>query len=840
MESFRFRADAAKKMQQAIQSAGEVEVFAIGDVDTEGFVYQLEIHCRGNEHSVLALLSRAFAGQVVIHNHPSGVLRASEADMHLAHKYGENGVGFIIVNNSVTKDFWVVEPQKESIKPLDTQLVEDFFTKRLPTVMPHFEARPGQIDMALQVTEAFNNREIAVLEAGTGTGKSLAYLVPSTMWAMQNKSKVAIATYTITLQSQLVHDDIPVLQLAGLEFEYALMKGRNNYICKRRFGEQHKRNPKEQLFADLHEYMENTISGSRADIPFPIPNDIWDDIHSDSEQTLRAKCPHFDSCFYYQDRRKAAKANLLIINHHLLLADILVKNDSGGDGILPKFERLVIDEGHHLEDSATSLLNSHLSSRSITNAIGPLLSNKKRQGALEGMSSIYFGANSVVSQQKKNEALQLIDEVGVIAHEIQEKSNDWFFEVHQYALPTANGSKRIKQPDTQTEEWQLGIRPQIDEAQGTINTITNRLHRLAELVSEVPENLLLHHPQAHMDLTRVNRRLLSHLGFLRQFLQPEDDSTGAVDNGGLVRWIERTSLRGKNGEKIKSAKLCLAPIEVAPLIREQLLVKIPSIVSCSATLTVNQSFEHYQRQIGLHGIAHHLQVKTKILPSPFDYPNQAILAIPKDLPNPNTDDYLKKIAPVVVQCIHIAGGGIFVLCTSYKAVDQLYELCRAHLSARYALFKQGEMGRNQLLANFIQTPNSVLFGADSFWEGVSVTGDDLKMIIIPRLPFRVPDEPVHQARHEKIVAQGGNPFKEYSLPQAALRLRQGFGRLIRTQRDRGSVVVLDKRISNMWYGQYFLHSLPPVKQVSASIRETLIALDTFHNPQKYKPTLQTP
>jgi ATP-dependent DNA helicase DinG len=695
--------------------------------------------------------------------------------------------------------------------------------------MPNFEARTGQIDMALEVTHAFNNREIAILEAGTGTGKSLAYLVPSTMWSLKNNAKVSIATFTITLQSQLVNDDIPILQQAGLDFEYALMKGRSNYICRRKFEDALARNEKDPVLRTLEEYIENTTDGTRSDIPFPVETEIWEEINSDSEQTLRAKCPHFDKCFYYQHRRNAARANLLIINHHLLLADILVKADTGGDGILPKFERLVLDEGHHLEDSATSLMRAQLSSRAIRNAVAPLMNTKRRPGALESISHYYLGPNSLLPPRQKERAFDAIDEIALFTKEIQRSANDWFKNIHDQSLPDLEGTKRIKHKHTQQPEWTDWIKPQLDLAETHLSRLSNRLQKLSDIVSEVPETLLTQHPQPNMDLTRSYRRVLGHAGFLKQFLHCEDAESADTETD-MVRWIERTTLRGKKGERTKTAKLCMSPIDVAPLIREQLLMKIPAMATCSATMTVNQEFDHYKRQIGLDAPNAALKVRTTILPTPFNYREQSLLAVATDLPDPNNPNYLAHIGPYIEQCIHISKGGVFVLCTSYRAVQTLYNHCQAILGQRYNLFKQGEMGRTQLLQAFVQTPRSVLFGADSFWEGVSVPGDDLKMVVIPKLPFRVPSEPVQQARHERIVANGGNPFEEYSLPQAALRLRQGVGRLIRTQRDKGSVVILDHRVTRRRYGEYFLRSLPDMQRIQMAANPMLYALNDFHNP----------
>jgi ATP-dependent DNA helicase DinG len=253
------------------------------------------------------------------------------------------------------------------------------------------------------------------------------------------------------------------------------------------------------------------------------------------------------------------------------------------------------------------------------------------------------------------------------------------------------------------------------------------------------------------------------------------------------------------------------------------------LVTCSATMTVDNSFEHYKRRVGLFGYENSFQIREAILSSPFDYRRQAILALPNDLPNPNDSSFIDKIVPFVVESIRISNGGVFVLCTSYSMLRKLHQRCNQILGEDFSLFKQGQMGRVQLLSTFIKTPRSVLFGADSFWEGVSVTGENLKMILIPRLPFRVPTEPVQQARHELIEAQGGNPFREYSLPQAALKLRQGFGRLIRTQRDRGSVVVLDHRITKMWYGKFFIHSLPKLKRLNGNSSYILKKLSEFHS-----------
>ena len=817
----RFSPAAAKTLREAIQDVGGVEVFAIGTMNGK-IVESVSIHCRGNEEAVPALLSRSKAGQVVIHNHPSGLLKASQADMILANQYGDNGIGVVIVNNDVSASFWVVEPHVQKKKSVDLQEIQDFFEKELPRVMPNFEPRTGQIDMALQVGEAFNSGHTAILEAGTGTGKSLAYLVPSVLWAMKNESKVAVATFTITLQSQLIRDDIPIIEKTGLNFDYALVKGRSNYICRRRFQELFKRNPKEPTLKALSSYIERTQEGSRSDISFQVPHELWEDIHSDAEQTLRAKCPHYNKCFYYQARRRAASSHIMIINHHLLLADMLVKSETGGEGILPKFERLVVDEGHHLEDSATSLFQQQLSARSIKMGIAPLLNRKIKAGALDGIAHHYLSDQVPLPREKRADGFELIDEIQLIAPQIQKFSDIWFQNIHDHTLPSFESTKRIKTDSMRDEAWR-NIRPILTESIKNLNRLNGKLEKLSSLIEEVPESTKEKEPQPLIDLLRSNRRIVNQLSFLKDFLKVEEPDVSNLDLH-QVRWVERT--RGK--DKSKSAKLCLAPIEVAPSLREHLFLKMKAVVACSATMTVDQKFDHYQKQVGLYDVPHHLKITTDILPTPFEYEEQAVLGIPTDLPAPNAKHFTEAIIPFIVESIKLSKGGVFVLCTSYKMLQELYQHCHFRLGNEYALFRQGQMGRDQLLERFIKTPNSVLFGADSFWEGVSVVGDDLKMIIIPKLPFRVPTEPVQEARYERMQANGKNPFQEYSLPQAALRLRQGFGRLIRTRRDRGVVLLLDKRVWSMYYGRYFLNSLPQMPHVRGSSQKVLEYLEQFY------------
>ena len=381
MAGLRFKESAAKRLREAIQEAGGVEVFAIGDVGFDRRVSRLEIHCRGTKDATPALLTRPRAGQVVIHNHPSGNLEPSNADFILANRYGDEGIGVIIVDSKVERDNWVVEPAKQARKPVDPDALARFFEDTMPSSMPDFEAREGQLPMAIAVADALHQERILLAEAGTGTGKSLAYLIPSILWAKANDAKVVISTYTRNLQAQLVGSDIPVALNAGLEFDWALLKGRGNYLCRRKLHQKRKEEPKDPTWKHLEDWASHSIEGSLQDLGEPIVDEEWERVASDTDHTLRTRCPHYNECFFYNSRRKAAASHILVVNHALLLADLNMKRMTGGDGLLPRFDRVILDEAHHLQEAATNSLSMTSSAKGIRRAITPLLPSKKRKGA---------------------------------------------------------------------------------------------------------------------------------------------------------------------------------------------------------------------------------------------------------------------------------------------------------------------------------------------------------------------------------------------------------------------------------------------------------------------------
>jgi ATP-dependent DNA helicase DinG len=799
--SLRFRPDAADALRAAILDArdagGKAEVFAIGDIQAKE-VTSITVTCRGQAGAVIALVDQPQTGQVVIHNHPSGDLRPSDADMSLAGLYGDKGVGFVIVDDPVQRDNWVVEPFAKEDKPVDPDEVRRFFEHRLKAILPDFEPRPGQIDMALGVAVALSTRSSYVVEAGTGTGKSLAYLVPAALWALANNAKVVISTHTKALQGQLVATDLPLLLRAGLGVRAAVLQGRGNYVCKRRLGiadaEESEPDQRAELDAVL-DWERTSATGSRSDLPFQLSEGMWERIESDSDLTLRVRCPHYETCRFYTARRTAAAAHLIVVNHALLFADRAIVAEGAEAGIIPKYSRVILDEAHHLEDAATGAISERTTGRAIERAVAGLLSYRKKKGAL-------YRAMEVGHRRLPAEAP--IEEKATIAAGLVRELKD------NARIAVADLAFTFGATETPVRIQELSKIPEdaIPRAAwlvGALEASAAALEGLSALFDDV--QLADTEMQPLLDLRRAKRRLSGHSAVIRGVFESDDPA--------FCRWIEPAPARnqGLDGAIVR------APIEVAPLLRRLLWEPIAGNVCTSATLTVAGKFDFWAERAGRD--AEELRAT---LPSPFEHDRQAILALPRDLPEPGEGDFDARAGEILLDAVRLAGGGAFVLCTSYQAVKLYGAMLRGSLPPAMPVLVQGAGGRTALLERFRENPNSVLVGTDSFWEGVSVKGEGLRLVVIPRLPFRVPTEPLRVARIEALQARGIDPFQAYSLPETAIKLRQGYGRLIRHRGDRGVVLLLDRRVHSRPYGRVLLSSLPPARRVTgpwAMVREEI-------------------
>lgn len=827
MSGLRFSPDAADVLRRAIRDAGGVEVFAIGDVIASAVV-AVTITCRGTEDRVSALLDRPRAGQVVIHNHPSGVLRPSDADFQLAGFYGDDGVGFVIVDSKVERDAWIVEPHAPKAVAVDPAAVEAFFRDALPRVLPDVEPRPQQLDMALRAADAFSDGHPLVVEAGTGTGKSLAYLVPAAMWALANDGRVVVSTYTKALQGQLLHADLPLLPRAGLAARYAVLLGRNNYVCKRRLGlalEDADEGDDRAAVQAIADWERATADGARGDLPFPIEADVWERVESDTDLTLRLRCEHYTKCWFYEARRRAGAAHLLVVNHALLLADLAMKAE-GARGLLPTFHRVVLDEAHHLEDAATGATSARLSGRAVERALFGLLGTRKRRGALHRLEELAGKTKGL-----DPEALGLLPARVAVAEaaasQLRQSARDAMVAVAGDVIGPEGHPARITPSSADEPAWRDGARPRLEALVTQIEEAVGVLDAALQPFDEATVDPT--HAQALLDVRRARRRLGEHASTARAFVNAGTDA---------CRWVEIAGPRARLGD----GAIVSAPVDVGPRLRQILWGPFPGVVATSATIAVAGRFDWWLRRSGLltgapepteDGPVVALDagptVDSAVLPSPFDHARQAMLGLPNDLPEPDDPAWLRAVAHATADAVRTSDGGAFVLCTSYRLVDALAAALRADNPARTVL-AQGEAGVPVLLDRFRDDRRAVLVGTDAFWEGVSVKGEGLRLIVIPRLPFRVPTEPLRLARLERIAANGGDPFRSQSLPEATIKLKQGYGRLIRHREDRGVVVILDRRVHARQYGAQMLRSLPPARRATGPWVRVLEQIAAFYGP----------
>ncbi len=797
-------------LKEAIAEAEGREVFAAGRLDAAGLVSAIELVASGTADSVAAPLALAEGADVLIHNHPSGRLEPSPEDVALSAKAGAGGVGSFIVDNGVAELLVVAEPaRKRARKGLDAAALAALIDSggALEGLLPGFDPRPSQIELLGAVCRAFENDGILAAEAGTGVGKSLAYLIPALAWADANDERVVVSTGTINLQQQLVDKDIPLAKkLLGSGAKAMLVKGRGNYLCLSRLSELI--DEEGGLFGGMAEELAAVAAwanaspdGSRSDLPFQPSEGLWPRINAEADTCLGLKCRMRDRCFFLAMRKEAAEARLLVANHHLLFADLAARGRGLGldeTAVLPPFKRLVIDEAHAIEQSATSFFSRELLRFPLLRTLGRVARQKKGlsfglvpalRRALPSSSGVLDGAEEIARAVRiKLEALEAIG---------RELLADGYSMRLTGALPEDEGLRlrdALGGLANALSDLRKGIREALDffEDEGGLEEAIEQEARL------------------------VIRGLAEYAAFCRDYAAYED----AV---GEVHWLKRYKKEGSE----PAVEFIITPIDLAPLLAEAVFEPFPTVCCLSATLTAGGSFGFFARRSGL-SLARGREPETLRFPSPFPYGRNALLCLVDDGPMPDDEAYGPWSIAAIRALVEVSGGGALVLFTSYEALRAAHaELSPGFEAQGIAALRQGEDDRARLLARFKEERDSVLFATDSFWEGVDAPGDTLRLVVIARLPFRVPTEPVQVARAEAIERAGGRAFMELSLPDAAIRLTQGFGRLIRSSSDRGAVVILDPRMLRKFYGKYLLASLPPARLYQGGIAGAASQVEAF-------------
>ncbi len=819
----------AERIRAEISRAKGNEVCFVASIDDDGNVVEARAVARGHRAAVLAAVKDAHPGQIIMHNHPSGQLDPSNADLEVAARLYEAGLGFAIVDNDARELYVVLEPPRSrDVVPLDLDELAQTLAPGGPISFAHpaYEDRPMQRELAVAVARAYNDGGVAVLEAGTGTGKSVAYLIPAIKWALQNRERTVVSTNTINLQEQLVHKDLPFLRQAlGEQFRFALVKGRGNYISIRRalLAEQTQTVLFEEMqqnsFGSILEWLKTTKDGSLQDLPFTPTAEVWDEVVSDSDVCLRAKCPHFEQCFYQKARRDAAAADVLVANHSLLFSDLAVRRVQGNysaPAVLPPYKRVILDEAHNLEDAATEHLGATVTRRGVLRVLNRL--DRRGKGLLSAFENRLMSGQDDLLQQ---DALRQISALRPIIERARDYAGALFEFIDDLTLRADDGVLRLPDDFAATPAWINGMDASYENVLTLLDELARKLGQLRDTVmvdrtwsDTLTEQLV----ELHGATTRV-RGLADGLRLV--FGTPATDTA-------IVRWLER-----RGGREINLAARA-APVEIADALRDALFDKMTTSVLTSATLATRDGFSFVRKRLG---VTTGLRVREAIFPSPFDYEEQTMIVVPTDLPAPgSSEDHPQlhaRTAEIVLDFAEISDGGIFVLFTSYRALKTVTAILRkANIERRWPLFVQGESARARLLDSFVLSGRGVLLGVSSFWEGVDVPGDPLRGIILTKLPFKVPTEPLTAARIEAIERDGGSSFMEYVLPHAALRLKQGFGRLIRAATDRGAVAILDRRILEKGYGRYFLGTLPPAPVVTAPWIEASEHLLRFYSGKR--------
>ena len=680
----------------------------------------------------------------------------------------------------------------------------------LSKISDSFEERPVQVELLQNIVHAFNENKIAVFEAGTGVGKSYSYLIPSVLWALLNHERVIISTGTINLQQQLCEKDIPAVEkIVGKKFKYVLMKGRQNYVCLRRLNDAVSildlfEGESDEL-KKIAEWAQSSPTGSRSDMTFMPSENVWTKVNSESDACMGKKCPFFGQCFVMKVRKEAATANIIVVNHHLLFADIESRLSGAGyedAAVLPPYHHIVFDEAHGIENAATSFFSESVNRFKLNKLINQMYRKRKNSEYGHLCSLAVLSSN----EEKAQDAFDLTNKIKLSLTNVEIAAKDLL--ANEYTKRLYEGSVRDFGP----------LLVAIGELSRSLGSFTGMIREVMEGIEEDDKDA-----PCYWESKVILRHLESYVILLKNFSvwdEKRDD----------VFWIQKKRLPPdmiRDGADPDYITLTQTPLDISHLMNDGVFEQMSSVICTSATLKTGHDFSYWMRRTGVTFAGEDRILKGEY-PSPFPYNKNMLFAVPNDAPTPDNIQFQQWVEMALPRLIQAAAGRTLVLFTSYESLKSAHRTTAASLrSFPGRIMKQGDDDNGKLLEIFKKEKESVLFATDSFWQGVDIPGESLSQVIIVKLPFTVPNDPVFVARAEAIEKRGGSSFMELSVPEAVIKFRQGIGRLIRRSDDKGVVVVLDRRVYEKRYGSIFITSMPECKKMYEPLSEICRRINSF-------------
>ncbi|WP_339119875.1 ATP-dependent DNA helicase [Fusobacterium nucleatum] len=760
-------------------------------------------------------LTKVARNEVVIRTTKPNQLYPSDMELELSEElYTRRNIAYCLLSSDLDDFYFVQDIDRIFLEDID---IKNYFSKDgiLAKEIKGFEYRQEQEEMAQYIQEAINEDRKIIVEAGTGTGKTLAYLIPAIKWAVVNKKKVIIATNTINLQEQLLLKDIPLAKsIIKDEFSYVLVKGRNNYVCKRLFNElalgknidigTFSIEAREQIEYIL-KWGNKTKTGDKAELPFEVYPDVWELVQSTTELCLGKKCPYRKECFYMKTRMEKMEADILISNHHVFFADLNVRAETDFDSeylILPRYDMVIFDEAHNIESVARSYFSVEVSKISFTRLLNRIYQRKNKR---KKEKSALIRVEDTIDEKDLEDSQQYIDLLNTLKEEIsilQNIGDEYFDEIRKiYETNTeAPIKKSLNNFEMTKSRFLENLREKKDIFQTKLADFLNLMMLFNNVIDEEKDK--------NPEVINFNNHLKMFKAYIDSF-----KFINSFEDDNYIYWLDINSKR-------TNVVLTATPLNIAQKLSTVLFDNLDRLVFASATIVVNGSFDYFKKSLGLD----EEDCIEAIIKSPFDYNEQMSVYIPSDIQDSeNINAFVSDASRFILNILLKTNGKAFILFTSYTMLNQIYYSISKKLKDKgFEVFLHGDKPRSQLIKEFKEAENPILFGTTSFWEGVDVQGENLSNVIITKLPFLVPTDPVVSAISKKIEENGGNSFTDFQLPEAIIKFKQGVGRLIRKKTDSGNIFILDNRILKKRYGSLFINALPSQKNIKILEKDDII------------------